>query len=99
MRPVLPLLALLAACGAQPSPVMTGAERVEVTRAGRSFVVFHTATRVEVIRLGYARPGEHRAIRATMVDLIPQTTGCRLVASTLQGDSGEMRGRITCPKS
>jgi hypothetical protein len=31
-----------------------------------------------------------------MVDLIPEVTGCKLVDSTLQGDSGEMRGSIRC---
>ncbi len=95
MRRLLPLL-LLAACGAQPAPEFLGARRVEVTRDGRAYTVFHTDKRVEVIRLGYARRGEHQAIRATMIALIPETTGCKLVDSTLQGDSGEMRGSIRC---
>lgn len=95
---LLPLVLFLAACGAQPTPGMWGAERVEVVRDGRRYVVFHDAKRVEVIRLGYATRGEHQAIRAAMIDLIPEATGCRLIASTLQGDSGEMRGRISCPK-
>jgi hypothetical protein len=49
-----------------------------------------------VIRLGYAKRGEHQAIRAQMIALIPQVTGCTLKQSTLQGDSGEMRGSIRC---
>ncbi len=92
---LLPLLLLLA-CGASPAPEFFGAQRVDVTRDGRSYAVYHTATRVEVIRLGHARPGEHRAIRDAMIALIPEVTGCRPVDSTLQGDSGEMRGSIRC---
>ena len=53
----------------------------------------------EVIRLGYARRGEHQAIRATMIELVPELTGCTIVASTWQGDSGEMRGRVRCPRT
>lgn len=74
-----------------------GATRTDVTVAGRNYTVFQKGERVEVIRLGYARRGEHQAIRATMIDLIPQVTGCRLRENTLQGDSGEMRGSLDCP--
>ncbi len=88
----------LAACGAQPAPEFFQAERREVTRDGRSYVVFFTDKRVEVIRLGWASPGEHQAIRGAMIALIPKVTGCKLNASSLQGDSGEMRGSIRCPK-
>jgi len=89
-------LVFLAACGAQPAPEFFGANRSDVTRDGRQYTVFHTEKRVEVIRLGYAVRGQHRAIRATMIALIPEVTGCKLVTSTLQGDSGEMRGAIRC---
>ena len=95
MKRLLPLV-FLAACGAQPTPLMLGAERTEVMRGGRQYVVFQKDRQVEVIRLGYARRGEHQAIRAQMVALIPEVTGCKLAESTLQGDSGEMRGRISC---
>ncbi|WP_430464652.1 hypothetical protein [Tabrizicola sp.] len=89
-------LVALAACGAQPAPEFFNAQRSEVTRDGRKYVVFHTQNRVEVVRLGYAPRGAHQAIRATMIEVIPQVTGCKLVESTLQGDSGEMRGNIRC---
>lgn len=92
------LLALLAACGAQPAPEFLAAERRDVTEGGRSYTLYFTEKRVEIIRLGHARAGEHQAIRATMIGLIPKVTGCLLVESTLQGDSGEMRGSIRCPK-
>jgi hypothetical protein len=97
MARILLLFLLLSACGASPAPEFFGAVRSDVIRNGRGYVVFHTRNRVEVIRSGYARRGDHQAIRADMIDLIPDVTGCRLVPSTLQGDSGEMRGSIVCP--
>jgi hypothetical protein len=92
------LLILLVACGAQPSPLMFGSERRDVTVDGRDYTVFWTDHLVEVIRLGWASPGEHQGIRATMIDLVPQVTGCRISEQTLAGDSGEMHGRINCPR-
>jgi hypothetical protein len=92
----LALASLLAACGAQPAPEFFGADRAEVMRDGRQYVIYRQANRVEVIRLGWANPGDHRAIRETMVGLIPEVTGCRVVERSLQGDSGEMRGSIRC---
>lgn len=95
MRRLVPLL-LLAACGAQPAPQFIGAQKSEVFRDGRAYTLYHTEKAVEIIRLGFAKPGEHQAIRATMIALIPEVTGCTLVPATLHGDSGEMRGRILC---
>lgn len=95
MKRFIPLI-FVAACGAQPTPLMMGAERIEGSKNGRQYVVYKKENAVEIIRLGYARRGEHQAIRADMIALIPQMTGCKLVDSTLQGDSGEMRGRISC---
>jgi hypothetical protein len=97
MKWLFPLF-LLAACGAQPAPEFLLAKRADVTRDGRQYTVFFTEKRAEVIRLGYARRGEHQAIRAQMITLIPEVTGCKLREASLQGDSGEMRGSITCPK-
>ena len=97
MKWIIPLI-LLAACGAQPHPTMLGAQRQDAVVAGRSYTVFWTDRKVEVIRLGWASPGEHQGIRATMIDLIPQVTGCRLNERSLTGDSGEMRGAISCPR-
>ena len=88
----------LSGCGASPAPEFFGATRVDVSRDGRSYSVFYTHKRVEVIRLGWASSGEHRAIRAQMIELIPEVTGCRLIAASLTGDSGEMRGSIVCPQ-
>ncbi|WP_146036504.1 hypothetical protein [Pseudotabrizicola formosa] len=93
---VIVLLLLLCACGAQPAPQFFGADRTDVVRDGRSYTVYQKGNAVEVIRLGYARRGEHQGIRATMIDMIPEVTGCTLIASSLQGDSGEMRGRLRC---
>jgi hypothetical protein len=91
------LLALvLAACGAQPHPTLWGGERHEVSRNGRHYVVFRKGDLVEVIRLGWASPGQHAQIRATMVALIPEVTGCSARESSLNGDSAEIRGRLRC---
>lgn len=99
MKPLISLILLtfLAACGASPAPEFLGATRTDVTLNGRDYTVFQKGERVEVIRLGYARRGEHQEIRATMIALIPQITGCKLRESTLTGDSGEMRGSLDCP--
>lgn len=94
---LLAFVCVLSACGASPAPEFASAERVDVSRGGRSYTVFFTDTRVEVIRLGYASNGEHAAIRSTMISLVPEVTGCILVEPSLQGDSGEMRGNIRCP--
>ncbi len=98
MKAVIPLI-LLAACGAQPAPVMIGAQRADVTRDGRQYSVYWTDKLVEVIRLGYARNGEHAGIRATMIALIPEVTHCKTIETALTGDSGEMHGRVSCPKA
>ena len=97
MKALFPLLFLIA-CGAQPAPEFFNASRADITRDGRQYTVFYTEKRVEVIRLGYAKRGDHQAIRATMIDLIPEVTGCTLNERSLLGDSGEMRGSIRCPK-
>ncbi|HLQ18931.1 MAG TPA: hypothetical protein VK146_08120 [Tabrizicola sp.] len=100
MKHLIPLIPLvfLAACGASPAPEFFGATRTDVTVNGRDYTVFQKGERVEVIRLGYATRGGHQEIRATMIELIPRVTGCKLRDSTLQGDSGEMRGSLSCPK-
>ncbi len=66
---------------------------------GRNYTVYFTENTVEIIRLGWAARGEHAVIRETMIALIPKATGCKLSESSLVGDSGEMRGRINCPKA
>ncbi|MES2143142.1 MAG: hypothetical protein V4516_02020 [Pseudomonadota bacterium] len=94
--PLFAALMLLTACGASPAVEFLGATRTDVTRDGRNYTVLQKDNRVEVIRLGYAARGQHQAIRATMIALIPEVTGCRLVESSLTGDSGEMRASIRC---
>ena len=96
MKRLIPLF--LAACGAQPAPEFFNATRTDVIREDRHYTVFHTESRVEVIRLGYAYSGDHQPIRAEMIALIPEVTHCKLNEASLQGDSAEMRGSIRCPK-
>lgn len=90
-----PLL-LIAACGASPAPEFFGATRHEVQIDGRSFTVLRKENRVEVIRLGYARPAERAAIPEQMLRAVATATGCTPVEASFQGDSGERRGRIRC---
>ena len=97
MKRLIPLI-FLAACGASPAPEFLGATRTDTTVNGRTYSVFQKGERVEVIRLGYAKRGEHQEIRATMIELIPVVTGCKIKENTLTGDSGEMRGSLTCPR-
>ncbi|WP_415234280.1 hypothetical protein [Pseudorhodobacter sp.] len=98
MMKIIALFLALAACAAQPAPQMWGAKRHDVTRDGRQYALFQKGNQVEIIRLGWAAHGEHQAIRATMIEIIQQVTACRLVERTLQGDSGEMRARVACPR-
>lgn len=86
----------LAACAASPMPGMERATKAEVTVDGRDYTIWYTDRQVEVVRHGWASPGEHQGIRDTMIALIGQVTGCRLNEASLQGDSGEMRGTIRC---
>ncbi len=53
--PPILLAFFLAACGASPAPEFFGAQKTEVTRAGRQYVVYQKGERVEIIRS--AMPG------------------------------------------
>lgn len=86
----------LAACASSPMPGMEGATKVEVAVDGRDYTVWYTDRQVEVVRHGWASPGEHQDIRADMIALIGHVTGCTLNEASLRGDSGEMRGSIRC---
>lgn len=77
-------------------PGMAGATKVEVTEGGRGYTLWYTDRQVEIVRHGWASPGEHQQIRATMFALIGQVTGCALNEASLRGDSAEMRGSIRC---
>jgi hypothetical protein len=96
MRAILACL-LLAACAASPSPTMWGAQSRQVTLQGRAYTVYWTDKTFEVVRLGWASPGQHQAIRASMLGLVPQVTGCRIPDGGATGDSGEIHGRLICP--
>ena len=94
MRVLIPLV--LAACASSPMPGMSGATKAEVTAQGRAYTLWYTDANFEIVRHGWAAAGDHQAIRATMIALIPQVTGCVLSERSLTGDSGEMRGLIRC---
>lgn len=95
MKRLIPLI-FIAACTPTAGPGFLGTPPVEVVRDGRQYLVFQDGARVEVIRKGYAKRGEHQAIRATMVELIPEVTGCKLRESSITGDSGVIRASVSC---
>ena len=97
-RRTLLLPVLLAACTASPAPTQFGSTAQTTTVAGRSFTVLRDENRVQVIRHGWASPREQQAIPEQMLLAVAQATGCKPIADSFQGDSGERRGRITCPR-
>lgn len=96
----LPLLLVLAACGASPAPQFFGAARHEITLGGIDFVVFHKDTRAEVVRLGYLTRRDRLPVPELMAQAVEQTTGCRVIPGSmitgLPGDTGEARFRLNC---
>ena len=87
------LFLLLAACDASPAPQMMGAQKVDAAVYGHDYVVWRRDKAFEIVRMGYARRSEQPAIRATMLSVVAQVTGCTPHVDT--GDSGEMRGTLT----
>lgn len=87
---------MLAACGAQPAYEFYGAERYTAHRDGHDFVLLRKGNRFEIIRMGQATSGQHRALRETMIALVPDLTGCQVSSKRYDGDSGEMRGTLNC---
>ena len=94
MRPL--ALLLLTACAASPTPSMQGAQSQTATLNGRDYTVWWTTAEFEIVRHGWANPGQHRQIRADMLTLVPQVTGCPILDSAVTGDSGEIHGPLTC---
>jgi len=101
---ILPAALLVAACGAQPSPVFFGAERHELVLDGIRFVVFRKQNHAEVIRLGYLSGPERDAVPALMERAAAQATGCAVAgpgrgmwsSPSLIGDTGEATFQLSC---
>lgn len=89
---------LLAACTDSPAPKMIGATRAETMVEGRSFVVYRKDTLAEVVRLGWASRDERQGMRERMILAAEQATGCTANAASAEGDDGELKVRIHCPK-
>jgi hypothetical protein len=89
-------LIMLTACAASPEPGMIGAQSQMVQVNGRTYTVWWTTEDFEIIRHGWASPGEHQQIRADMLALVPQVTGCPMLNGAIIGDSGEIHGPLTC---
>ena len=91
-------LCLMAACDASPAPKMIGATRFETVVEGRSFVVYQKGTLAEVVRLGWAGVEERQGMRERMIQAAAQATGCKPNPASAEGDDGELKLRISCPK-
>ena len=91
-------LMLLSACDASPAPKMIGATRVETQVEGRTFVVYQKGTLAEVVRLGWATMAEREGMREQMIQAAAQATGCKPNAASAEGDDGELKLRISCPR-
>ncbi|WP_127900922.1 hypothetical protein [Solirhodobacter olei] len=98
MRLSLLLLCLALAGCDSASPRMAGGGEVRLTRDGRNYAVHVKGRAVEVIRFGWAPRAEQGVIRAQMVALIPEATGCLPWRGSVTGDSGVIRGRLRCPR-
>ena len=98
MRPLTILVALLLFACDSPAPRMIGSSETKVTRGGHEYAVYVGGEMVEVIRFGYVPRAEQAAVQEQMVALIPEVTGCIADPRSLQGDSGEMRARLRCPR-
>ena len=96
MRAVLSLIVFLCACSQSPSPGLIDATKSDVSVDGRNFSVYFTDTQFEIVRHGWAAAGEHEGIRENMLAVVSQATGCRLIDRTVTGDSGVMRGSLSC---
>jgi len=92
------ILLLLTACANSPSPKLIGATRTETTVEGRTFVVYRKDTIAEVVRLGWAGAEERQGMRERMIRAAEQATGCTANEGSAEGDDGELKVRLRCPK-
>ena len=88
----------LTGCDASPHPTFFGAQKFSAEVEGRSFTVFQKGNRAEVVRLGWASMSERRGMAARMVEAAEQATGCIVNPASFEGDDGEARMSIRCPK-
>lgn len=90
------LILLLAACDASPAPQMIGSQSTKVTVDGRDYTIWRNGTAFEIVRHGWAPVAERPVIEGRMAEIVAQVTGCK--PNIVQGDSGEMRGRLSACK-
>ena len=94
----LAIFLLLAACDASPHPTFFGASQSQTIVDGRTFTVFQKANRAEVVRLGWAGPQQRQGMRERMITAAEQATGCTVNPNSVEGDDGEARMGLRCPK-
>lgn len=89
------LLLALAACDS-PSPLMQGGTRYEQTLDGYRFTIWRKDNRVEIIRHGYAPRAHQTGLKDSMASATTRATGCTLIPSSIEGDTGVLRAQLTC---
>ncbi len=98
--PALVLAALVAGCAATPSIDYRGVAPVPVEIDGREYRVWVRREggggQVQVVRMGYARRGQHDGLVEAMVEAAEHATGCRVPPNSVEGDTGVINARLAC---
>lgn len=89
------VVGLIAAC-ASPAPEFFGAKETRITRDGIHFAVFQRGNRAEAIRLDRISGTRHREMPVMMVSVMEEVTRCRVIRSSVAGDTAEIRATLRC---
>ena len=90
---------LFAGCVMQSREYL-GRAPVSVHVDGREFRVWSrregSVGHVQVVRMGYVRRSGHGGLSVAMVTAAEQATGCNVILSSVEGDTGVINARIRC---
>ena len=75
---------------------MRAGQHFETRLEGVNFTIWQQADRIEVIRHGFARQGDHARLKGLMVQAAEAATHCSLRGDSIEGDTGVMRARLAC---
>lgn len=92
--------AFLAGCAASPGRLYRGLDPAIVEIDGREYRVWSRQVdaggQVQVVRMGYVPRGMHVGLQAAMIAAAEQATGCQVLLSTVEGDTGVINARLRC---
>ena len=97
MRRLGPLLLILVAACDSPSPALRDGQRHEYQLEGYRFTIWRKDAAIEVIRHGYAPRTDQTRLKDMMAEAATRATGCALVPQSIEGDTGVLRARLSCP--